>query len=409
MCKNIIFLSLLAVCFLGCQSKSDVTRTQPHAVEPVSQSASQVLSDTRKSIEPMVKAPALKLKEIGEVAPEEKETLRGVFASFKTAVLSYKGEEAAAMMSESSLEYYENLLTGVRMSVFQPEEFKVIEPRLSPTNRATIQIMAERLSASFIAKANAQKLYETAFKQGWIGYKTLQTASVDYMRLFDDNGKRYVMADFYYAGTLKDKNLNQIGFVYENGGWKIDLVPLFLILDENIQKAMKEKHLDTDLSIDMTVDGTREALEPNAWKLAKYDKDNFIAGFPRAPLFTDDNGQHIYTSQHHIYGQFDVRVSYYDGTNPGSPYQVKAARDQVILGFLNPLGVKSPQCMQKVIENDIMIKCDFTMNEPPSQGKSVWFFTKDRVYHLFNLARADKYNDEAAAVFMQRFAYGMSN
>lgn len=397
---KIIVLCLMFVCLVSCQGKKPVSEAEQNQVPAVS--AAQPSPAV-----PEMKAPVIKLKEIGDASPEDRETVRTVFAEFKSAVLSYRGEQAALMLSKSSLEYYENMLIGVRLAVFEPKQFEAIEARISPVNRATMKIMAERLSPSFLAKADARKLYETAFNQGWIGYKTLQTGSVDYMRLFDDNGKCYIMADFYYAGTIKDKTLNQIGFVYEEGTWKVDLVPIFLTLDEAIKKRLENKQLDTDLSIDMTVDGTREALEPNAWKLVKYDKDQFIAGFPRAPLFKDDAGVHIYTSQHHIYGQFDVRVSYYDGNHPESPYQRKSSRDKHILGFFNPLGVKSPRCTQHIVNQDIMIKCDFMVENPSSQGKAVWFFTPDRVYHLFNLARSDKYHDEAAAVFMQRFAYGM--
>lgn len=411
-CHKVSHIFLLALGLLlvnGCQNKQFQEKTEAPEVpktqttEPIPQASLQKLNalyGTEKQ---------KRLEAIGDASEEDKATLKTVFSEFKHAVLSYKGGLASSMLSESSLKYYENILFGLRMAMFEPKQFKAIETRLSATNRATIKIMSERLSPSFVASADALQLYETAFNQGWIGYKTMQTASIDYMRTFKDNGKRYIMADFYYAGTMKDKHLNQIGFVWENEQWKIDLVPIFLTLDEAIQKRMEEKQLDTELSIDLTVDSTREALEPKAWKLAKYPKDNFIAGFPRAPLFVEDNGTRIYTSMHHIYGQFDIRVSYYDGNHPDSPYQVKSARDEIILGFLNPLGVTEPRCEQHIVGKDIMIKCDFWVKEPASQGKSVWFFTPDRVYQLFNLARSDKYNDGAAATFMQRFAYGMKS
>lgn len=346
------------------------------------------------------------MKDMGQASKEDAQTIREVYQQFKNAVLGYHGKEAAAMMSDASLKYYALHLELARLAIHHSEEYKVIEEDLTATIHATISLMKERLSSEFIDSATPQQLYETAFSQGWIGYHTLSTASIDNIHVYDNQGVHYYTGDFYYAGTLKDNRVMRIGFIFENNAWKVDLMPIFIDLDQTVERYFFKTRADRESSVESSIKDTNSALAPQNWKPSVHKNDAFAVNFPRAPLYAETDLEHIYTSQDYRYGQFDVRIKYYPESDNESPYYQKAARDLDIMTFLKPLGAENQTCSIHQISQDTMIKCDFQIPSHESRAKAIWLFTTDRRYLLFNLARNDQYSDEAAAIFMKSFSYG---
>ncbi len=393
----LIFFGLLIT---SCQDKSS-RNEQPQPVVPVVQEQPQ---------EQPVSAPQNtqnQMTSLGKATEDEVQIARTRFNEFKSFVLAYKGKEASLMLSSSSLEYYNNLILAARTSIHSPKDYAVLEKHLSPSIRTNVKIIRDHLSSQYIDSVNAPELYETAFNQGWIGYKTLMTASLTNFQAFEKDGNRYLSADLHYAGTVKDDLVLQIGFAFEDNAWKIDLVPIFVGLDKNIRQFIQKKNLDVDLSIDETVESTKESLEPAHWKDSIHRQDGFSVKFPRSPLFADSDGNHVYTSQHFKYGQFIVSVLPNDPALPQSPYNEKLSRDRIISAFLKELGASGTQCRYNQINTDHLIQCDFQIPGHSSQGKSVWIFTPDHTYQLLNIARQDQFSDEAAAAFISSFAYGL--
>ncbi|GEM_PF-2754290 len=351
-------------------------------------------------------SPLDNLKKIEPATRQERDDIREIYSQFKNAVLAYHGAEAVPLLSQSSLQYYDNILVAARTAITSPDDYKILEKRLSPSIHATATMMVKRLSPSFILSANASQLYETAFNQGWIGYKTLTTASVDNLTAYEKNGKRYLIGNFYYANAKPTEKPSYIGFEYEDNKWKIDLVPIFIAIDFDILHGQLLRNVDSDLSFQATIDSTNDAEKPENWPLTSYKTDGFSIRFPRAPLFVDNQGERIYTSKDYRYGQFDVRVRYYDANSRETAFYLKSERDRIIGGFIRSVGGKDLQCSLHNMGENTLILCDFNVPEHDSKGRSAWIFTPDRQYQLLNIARTDQFDPEVAGTFMNNFAFG---
>lgn len=387
----------MALCFsslgmiAGCHASSTPTEEVPEP-SPVPQEVKTVEIDL---------PPVPDFMAVNEA---DRAALREVFSEFKRNVQAYRGREAAQMLSASSLQYYEKLLETARIALHRPRDYEAIAQKLSPSIRTNVELILSRLSAEFIESADAVALYEVAFNQGWIGYKTLSTASIDNFTSYQYRGHRYITADFYYEGTVEDRQVMRIAFVRENDAWKVDLTPILVAVDQTIQKFAASTGADADLSLQRTVDNAQKSLEPENWSVYTQKNDGFSIKFPREPMRFEDGETHIYTSQHYRYGQFDVRTRAFRLSEVPADAQKKAV-DREIMAFLKPIGAGTPSCRQEIAENYRTIRCAFEVASHDSQGVAVWVFASDRVYLLFNLARRSSFHPDVASKFLGSFAF----
>ena len=389
--------ALVLFCFCGCQRGPSTGNGQSD--KPA---APQGIYDN-PNVTPIMD-PLVPPQKVGDATPEEIAQIRDVFATFRGHVMAYRGDEAAQMLSESSLQYYEKLIRTARTAIHHPDDYRVLSPHLSPSVRTTVELMKSRLSADFLDTATPTAVYATAFKQGWIGYKSMTTASLGQFAAYDNMGKRYVTADFYYAGTFDDKLIMRIAFVKENGAWKVDLVPIFIAVDQTIRDFIEEKQLNEELSLEKTVQDSQDALEPAQWKMYSYQQGHFAIRFPRPPEIHDEATERVFTSSHYRYGQFVVIASTYPNT-PDSPKNNKTARDRAIVSFLHPMGASRPECSSSTLDGDMIVRCNVTFPSHESRGIAVWVFADERQYVLFNQARNDAFSDQAAKAFLDSFTY----
>ena len=247
-------------------------------------------------------------REAGEAPEAVLRAVREAFSGFREDVLSYRGDEAADRLSSQSLEYYAYMLKLLRVKVHHPGDFGVLRERISPSLNATLEIMSRRLAPEFLDRATSRELYALAFRQGWIGYRSMKTASIDNLRLFVNGERRYVMGDFVNASALGEKFMMRLGFMEEGGEWRIDLVPMFTGVEYAVNDMIVGKTLDIEGSVEATVEESERMLDVGHWQVTRNEGDGFRVKFPREPQYAEAGGEHIYTSQHHLYGQFDVRV-----------------------------------------------------------------------------------------------------
>lgn len=395
---HVLCAAALASC-LSCETRKSDGRSssgQPSQAIPTAQSDK---SPNRNEEIPSVGAGAT-FK--GKPDSQQTANVRKTFDDFKRAVGRYDGKTASALLAKESIGYYDNILKTLKIKVFQSEVYKALEPRLPVSVRTTVDIMANRLSSRFIAEATPRQLYEIAFNQGWIGYESMRTASVDDLRLYDIDGRAYVVADFITAGSIRDKIWARIGFSRENNAWKIDLVPIFVTVQKSIDDYIVSHGYDPAGSIDETVRGTIEASNPSQWRRFVYKRDGFAAKFPRQPLYAEESGWHIYSSTHHRLGQFDVRVRYYD--DESALYLAPEVRRAYIYDNLSAIDAKSIRCRDLVDDEVKIVMCNFDVPAKQSAGKTIWYFTQDRVYLLFNIAQEASYDEDAAATFAEGFS-----
>ena len=379
-------------------------RTQQNQ-EPQGSSMAQPVPDGADTIintSPFLEHYALK----GPADPDLSLKIHGVFRAFQNAVMHYNGALAASFLSSSSINYYSNVLSAARLLNHDTEHYNKFENKLPASVKTTARLAATRLSPDFIDKATPEQLYETAFKQGWIGYKSLSSASLEHIEVYEKEGKQYVLADFIYDGTTKDKRKSRIGFEPENDVWKIDLVPIFIAMDLAIDEMIKEKSLDKKDVFDASIEDAQNKYNSDEWMVYTNKDEMFSVKFPKAPAEETSDDVHVYTSMHRKYGQFGVRLSPIQFTD-NQPALTKAIQDQAIISFLVPLNASKPSCSGGTpnAHQHTIIKCDFNIPDKQSQGKGVWIFTPQKQYLLFNIARTDQYDDKVAVEFVESFKF----
>lgn len=342
-------------------------------------------------------------REVGEAPEAVRRAVRDAFSGFREDVLSYRGDEAAERLSSQSLEYYAYMLKLLRVKVHHPGDFGVLRERISPSLNATLEIMSRRLAPEFLDRATSRELYALAFRQGWIGYRSMKTASIDNLRLFVNGERRYVMGDFVNASALGEKFMMRLGFMEEGGEWRIDLVPMFTGVEYAVNDMIVGKTLDIEGSVEATVEESERMLDVGHWQVTRNEGDGFRVKFPREPQYAEAGGEHIYTSQHHLYGQFDVRVK---ADASGGMYRDGLARRREATAFMRAIEAESPACREDALDGCVVVRCDFKVPSHDSQGKSVWFYTPERRYQLLNVARSARYSDDVVVSFVESFAFG---
>jgi len=388
-------MAVLSVC-AGCQSQS--------ASDPSHQPAASN-KDKQQAIEQPA-ASSNAFMPLGPVTAEEKKAIQSVFRNFKVAVLSYKGTTATRYLAQSSLTYYAHLLTAARTALNSPKDFERLSPQLSPALRANIAVIIERLSYDFIMKATPEALYEVAFNQGWIGYQTFQTASLDNLQAFDANGKRYVTGDLYYEGTIDDKHITRLGFWHEDDTWRIDLTTIFVAVDQAIQTMINKDGLDADALVKEAIQDSQARLLPQNWPPFISKTDSFTVRFPRDPLYEEVHHEGVYSAQHHRYGQFLVNVSRLDPSDLNSPYHHPETRKTVVTDWLMALGSDKPDCSQRITESFVTVQCAFSIPQEHTRGLATWVFNPQHRYLIANYGRDTQFDLETAQHFIHSFAFG---
>ena len=364
-------------------------------------------SDTIINTSPFLNHYTLK----GAAEPDVSHTIHTVFLAFQNAVMRYDGATATSFLSSSSINYYSNVLNAAKLLNNDTEHYNKFESKLPASVKTTARLATTRLSRDFIDKATPEQLYETAFKQGWIGYKSLSSASLERIEIYEKEGKQYILADFIYDGTSKDKRKSRIGFEFENKSWKIDLVPIFIATDLAIDEMIKKKSLDKNDVFKASIEDAQNQYAADNWIDYTNKDDQFSVIFPKSPVEETFDDVHVYTSMHHKYGQFGVKIAPIQLTDSNVSLN-KKLMDDAIKSFLVPLNSTKPVCSiskqfdQLKVEGKIfnVIKCDFTIPDKQSQGKGVWVATFDKLYLLFNIARTDQYDDNMAVKFVESFA-----
>lgn len=379
------------VSFWGCRSQTPgADGGNAQAAQTEGMPAKPTVDDTRRAT--LVGSPDERLKA----------QIRETFQTFRQAVLRYDGKTASSMIARESLDYYANILESLRIKFETPDTYRMIETKMPTSVRTTVEIMSKRLTSSYAKTATPLKLYQTAFEQGWIGYRSMQTASIDDLKLYDREGQEYVLADFYTAGTVRDKVWARMGFAFEDGAWKIDLMPIFATVQRSIDDYVAKNFVDPEWGIEETARETVESSQPDQWLPYTYKRDGFGAKFPRDPLYAEEGGWRIYSSMHHILGQFDVRVRDY-GEAQDAIYATPELQKQYIASNLKTIGAQSIRCRDAESGGVRIVTCNFAVPSQHALGKTVWYFAPQRIYLLFNIANESNYSEDAAASFAQGF------
>ncbi len=341
---------------------------------------------------------------LGPATEEETDAVKSLFADLRARVLRYD-RSATDLLGQPSFDYYQNMIEAAKFAVGAPAQYEKFVYNLPIGVRANIEMMKKRLSREFIFTTTPQGLYQLAFEQGWIGYKPFQTASLDNVQAYQKGKTRYLAADFYYEGTIKDKSITRIGFVKENDVWRVDLTPVFVAIDQAIEKRVKEANLDIEGSLDLSIEITENATSPEQWPVYTDAKLKFSAKFPKPPVTRDLTTMQIVSVMDHRYGQFIVRIINLDADSSYNPAKDENAARSFLTTMHKQLGASAPDCRKANNVKDKTVYCKFDVPEQKSTVLCATVFQSERILQIMNQAPSNRFDLDVAQNFVNSLSY----
>ena len=184
---------------------------------------------------------------------QDDEAVREVFAAYRSAVLARKGGEAAALVSQSTYDYYE----GMRQLALYGEA-DAIRAR-PPLDQVQILMFRLRVPPEQLEAVSAEALIAQVVSRSWMGQDSVLTVFPGRVEVEGDAAILHAIVDGQDAGPA-------FILAREAGGWRLDLVPSAEASNASMREAA-EKH---GLSEGELVEGLTESvigrkLPADAW------------------------------------------------------------------------------------------------------------------------------------------------
>lgn len=345
--------------------------------------------------------PVDRLVLLGDADTEEQTQIQSAFDAFQKAVLAYD-PDAVRWLSDDSIQYYKYMLDLTRVAVFSPMHYDRVKSKLPHGLRTNIELLKDRLSASFIEQATPEALYRTAFQQGWIGYRSFQTASLGQIKAYDRSGERYFAGDFLYQGSQTDKYVLRMGFVRNSNGIRIDLTPLFIGLEQAIEQMIQSEHVSAETALQDTVLLSQQSMTPEQWRYYQNPDQGFAIKFPKPPTEQQIEPNAVFSVMDHRYGQFGVVVDHCKQNCPtGDDKRQKRYISQTIHDFQG----KSPDCRHSSIGDHFVVYCKFDIPDQHATMLQATLFLSDRIFRIFNQAPSQRFDLDTAQYFLDSFRF----
>lgn len=167
------------------------------------------------------------------------------FDEYKTALRSDRGAEAAALLSRSTVDYYEKVrdlaLYATREELKSHSHVDVMQA----------MVLRSRIPAAELKLMDGRALLVRAIDNAWVGKENFEPFSVAEVRVDGDKA----VAEMAPAGGTTTTPLD---FVREDGEWLIDLVGLLQRTNEMFDMLIQSQQLDREafvLNVLASLDG----------------------------------------------------------------------------------------------------------------------------------------------------------
>jgi hypothetical protein len=151
-----------------------------------------------------------------------------VFDAYKTAIMNDRGQEAAVLLSRSTVAYFEQMrdvaLYGSRQELNQ----------LSTINLLQTLIMRDRVPAERLVEMSGVALLGYAIDQGWIGKNSVAPLKAQ---------RVYVVGDTAVLDVASERGPGkaQLRFKREASGWRLDLSSVIQAGSDQLDSVAKQR------------------------------------------------------------------------------------------------------------------------------------------------------------------------
>ena len=151
-------------------------------------------------------------------ASEDGDAIRDVFRAYRTAILEGKGEDAADLLCQSTLDYFD------RMRILALDGDAAAVQATALVDQMQTMLFRLRVPAKTLETLSAKGLIAYSVEQGWIGKKSVQKVTPGKVQTEKDGALLHVNVDGEDAGPA-------FRFYREAKGWRLDLVPTLKATD----------------------------------------------------------------------------------------------------------------------------------------------------------------------------------
>jgi hypothetical protein len=187
------------------------------------------------------------------LAESDSDAVRKVFGSYREALLTGKGGDAAALLAKPTFAYYEQMRQLALWGEAEAVRGQVL------ANQLQILLLRLRVPAVKLEKMSSRELIAYAIDEGWIGKESagkLQPGDV------------LVEKDIATLAVVIEGTGAAPGFRFhrEEGRWRLDLVPLLQMSSVMLQLVAKQKGVpEEQLMLEMLERVVDRKVGPEVW------------------------------------------------------------------------------------------------------------------------------------------------
>jgi hypothetical protein len=169
--------------------------------------------------------------------PEESAAVTAAFQGYKQAALAQDGPAAAALLTDSTADFYDAARSAA-LTATEPEL-----AALGPVERLTAVVMRGQLPVDVLRTATPQELLAASVDAGLIGEQGIQGVELGEVTVSGSTARAAAVVQ----GTPAPFELE---FVEQDGGWKLDLLPLLQIARQGFDAAAERQGVTADELLD---------------------------------------------------------------------------------------------------------------------------------------------------------------
>lgn len=156
--------------------------------------------------------------------------IQEIFRAYQTAVLEDKGADAAELVSQGTIAYFEDAREAALYGTLDDLESRTF------TDRLQIVLLRHRVPLNKLETLSPKEIFGFAVDNGWVGKRSIGTLSVGAVRLEGGAAMGQALRDAQPTDL-------ELRFVYEEESWKLDLLPLLAVGNEKFSQLAEQQQL----------------------------------------------------------------------------------------------------------------------------------------------------------------------
>lgn len=190
---------------------------------------------------------------------QEEDSIRSCFETYKQAVIDHDGDLASANVTETTLDYYQNLVKLAQ------EADSVSIAKLRLIDKLTVLSIRLKMLQDPDYIADGRSYFSRAINNGWVeqgGIRELQLGEIN------------VSQNFAAAHLIRNEEETPLYFNFHfEDSWKLDLTSLLFATEEMLQNSIKQMGInESDFIQNALLANKENELLKELWNPVKDDK-----------------------------------------------------------------------------------------------------------------------------------------